>query len=82
MSAVKLTAAQRALLLRTSRPGGGFVKGAEVRTARSLVAMGFLILEDEGCLGRDGSNVDGERWPIRVTDAGLVARAALEGGTK
>lgn len=60
MGAKPLTPPQQALI-RKIEGGDCYVRGPEIRTARTLVALGVLTLEDNGDL-RPGRRVDGERW--------------------
>lgn len=77
MPASDLTAFQRNLL--SALPA--YVKGAaNVRAARALESRGLATVTDNGSLGRDGSNTDGERWWVDITDAGNKARDEFEIG--
>lgn len=54
---------QQALLerLRASR-GGLYLRGADVRVCRALVAKGLAKLDDNGSMRGDRGRSDGERW--------------------
>jgi hypothetical protein len=58
-----MTERQEALLnrLRASR-GGLYLRGAEVRVCRALVAKGLAKLDDNGEMRGDRGRSDGERW--------------------
>jgi hypothetical protein len=56
--------AQREIVKRAfaSKTGTLFIRGGEVRSAKSLEMIGAGTVTDEGSLGAPGTNTDGERW--------------------
>lgn len=63
-----LTPAQTVLLAKLQMRGALYVKGAKVRVARSLEALGLATLTDNGSLDGHG-NRDGERWYVEAKEA-------------
>lgn len=64
----RLTMPQRLVLQMLPR----HVRGSEVVVARALEKLGLAVLADNGSLGRDGTNVDSERWYASLTLAGKI----------
>lgn len=64
-----MTAPQRKLLVSLLKNDGRHLRGAEVRVARNLEALGLVVLEDNGSL-QLGGREDGERWSASITDKG------------
>jgi hypothetical protein len=64
---VELTSAQRKLL-ELAQSGAIHIRGSQVRTARTLVALGIGALTDDGAFGPNhSSNIDGQRWTFELT---------------
>lgn len=67
-----LTPSQATLLVRLSRGGARFIRGAEVRAAKRLADLGYASLEDNGYLPHNW-----ERWLAAATHAGRARAAAM-----
>ena len=59
---VPMTEKQQALLARLRASQGLYLRGAEVRVCRALVAKGEAKLEDNGAMRGDARRDDGQRW--------------------
>jgi len=59
---VPMTEKQQALLARLRASQGLYLRGAEVRVCRALVAKGEAKLEDNGAMRGDTGRDDGQRW--------------------
>ncbi len=78
---MKLTEAQDRLLERVASDVGiysGYIYGAEVGVARRLQTLGLVVLTDDG-IGYTRRS-DGERWSLKITDAGRAYLNARQGG--
>jgi hypothetical protein len=70
--AFAVSVAQRKIIERAIREGGAtYVRGPEVRTARSLTLLGDL--QDDGNMLNDRGRVDGERWTFTVKNGVALA---------
>lgn len=66
-----LTDKESALLERLrARPSGMFLRGAEVRVCRVLVARKLATLTDNGAMRNDAGRSDGERWWAEIVADG------------
>jgi hypothetical protein len=57
-----MTENQEALLARLSAGSGLYLRGADVRVCRALVAKGLARLDDNGEMRVNQGRSDGERW--------------------
>jgi hypothetical protein len=64
-----MTEKQEALLAKLRGCAGMYLRGADVRVCRSLVAKGLAKLEDYGEMRTSQGRGDGERWWAEATAA-------------
>ena len=74
MTAPKLTGTQRRLLSEwiRNKPKGGFMFGPAVRVAKTLEALGLMVVEDNGYMRSNP-----ERWFVTFTSEGIVQAAKV-----